>query len=133
MRRVWVQMLYATAFALLVAPSSRRPDVMLTAVLALLIVWIAGGVLAFLRRRAADSLLLAGSMAPLLLGLVFQYHRLAFVARHRALQLADGTGSPSAFLAAWALETLLFLVPGVAFVGWNFAVIRREDRAAINP
>lgn len=121
-RRAAVQMGYVALFALFVLwPNLRSaPSLVLVVATTLTAVWLIGGLAAWVRLPRADELLLCGSAAPVLLGLTQLAYRIDFLRIHGALtRPGAATDSAAGFIAVWAAELLLVLLPGVAFVWWN--------------
>jgi hypothetical protein len=113
---------YASLLALFVLwPNLRAsPSLLLIVATALVAVWLVGGLAAWAKVPRADELLLCGSAGPVLLGLTHLAYRLHFLHTHGAL-IRPGfeTDSAAGFLAVWAAELTLILVPGLIFVWWN--------------
>ena len=125
-RRSAVQMGYAALLSLFVLwPNLQAsPSMLLVAATALVAVWLVGGLAAWAKVPRADELLLCGSVAPVLLGLTQLVYRLDFLRVHGALTRPGvETDSAGGFLAVWAVELLLVLLPGVAFVWWNWRTL----------
>ena len=121
-RRAAVQMGYVALFAMFVLwPNLRAaPSLILVVATALTAVWLLGGLAAWAKIPRADELLLCGSVAPVLLGLTQLAYRIDFFRTHGALTRPGvASDSSAAFLAVWALELLLVLIPGLIFVWWN--------------
>lgn len=121
-RRAAIQMGYVALFAMFVLwPNLRTgPSLVLIAATALAATWLVGGLAAWAKVPRADELLLCGSAAPVLLGLTQLAYRIDFLRVHGALT-RPGVANDSAvgFLAVWAAELLLVLIPGLIFVWWN--------------
>lgn len=96
------------------------PSLVLIVATALAAIWLMGGLAAWAKVPRADELLLCGSAAPVLLGLTQLAYRIDFLRVHGALT-RPGAANDSAvgFLAVWAAELLLVLVPGLTFIWWN--------------
>ena len=121
-RRAAAQMGYVALFAMFVLwPNLRTaPSLILVVATALTAVWLLGGLAAWAKIPRADELLLCGSVAPVLLGLTQLAYRIDFFRTHGALTRPGvASDSSAAFLAVWALELLLVLIPGLIFVWWN--------------
>jgi hypothetical protein len=121
-RRAAVQMGYAALLALFVLwPNLRSsPSLILIAATALAAVWLVGGLAAWAKVPRADELLLCGSACPVLVGLTQLAYRVDFLRTHGALTRPGvTTDSAGGFLAVWAAEVLLVLIPGLIFVWWN--------------
>ena len=113
---------YAALFATFVLWPNLQgaASLILVAATALIAVWLVGGLAAWAKIPRADELLLAGATAPVLIGLTQLAYRLDFLRAHGALTRAGApTDSPVGFLAVWAAELLLVLLPGLLFVWWN--------------
>ena len=126
-RRAAIQMAYAALFATFVLwPNLQSaPSMILIVSTALTAVWLVGGLAAWAKVVHADEMLLCGSAAPVLVGLTHLAYRLNFLREHGALTRPGvGTDSAAAFLAVWAAEVILVLVPGVVFVWWNARALR---------
>lgn len=121
-RRAAIQMGYAALLALFVLwPNLQAsPSLVLIVATALAAVWLVGGLAAWAKVPRADELLLCGSAAPVLVGLTQLAYRLDFLRTHGALT-RPGVESDSAggFLAVWAAELVLVLIPGLILVWWN--------------
>lgn len=125
--RAALQMGYAALLALFVLwPNLQSsPSMVLVAATALVAVWLVGGLAAWSGVPRADELLLCGSVAPVLLGLTQLVYRLDFLRVHGALTRPGvTTDSSGSFLAVWAAELLVVLLPGLAFVWWNWRTLR---------
>lgn len=110
---------YVALFALFVLwPNLQAaPSLVLVAATALAAIWLVGGLAAWAKVPRADELLLCGSAAPVLLGLTQLAYRIDFLRVHGALTRPGvATDSAAGFLAVWAAELLLVLLPGVIFV-----------------
>lgn len=121
-RRAAVQMAYAALFVLFVLwPNLQNaPSLVLVVATALAGIWLVGGLAVWVRIPHADEILLCGSVAPLLVGVTQLAYRTHFVWSHDALTRNGFTeDSAAAFLAVWAAELLLVLLPGLGFVWWN--------------
>jgi hypothetical protein len=121
-RRAAIQMGYAALLALFVLGPNLRaaPSLVLIVAAALVAVWLVGGLAAWVKVPRADELLLCGAAAPVLLGLTQLGYRLNFLRTHGALTRPGvETDSAAGFLAVWAAEMLLVLIPGLMFVWWN--------------
>ena len=121
-RRAAIQMGYAALLALFVLwPNLQAsPSLVLIVATALAAVWLVGGLGAWAKVPRADELLLCGSAAPVLVGLTQLAYRLDFLRTHGALtRLGVATDSAGGFLAVWAAEMVLVLLPGLIFVWWN--------------
>ena len=121
-RRAAIQMGYVALFTLFVLwPNLRSaPSLVLVVATTLAAVWLIGGLAAWARLPRADELLLCGSAAPVLLGLTQLAYRIDFLRVHGALTRPGVTTvSAAGFIAVWAAELLLVLLPGVLFVWWN--------------
>lgn len=113
---------YVALFTMFVLwPNLRAaPSLVLIAATALTAVWLVGGLAAWVRLPRADELLLCGSAAPVLVGLTQLAYRVDFLRVQGALTRPGvATDSAAGFLAVWAAEVLLVLVPGLLFVWWN--------------
>ena len=96
------------------------PSLILVACAVLVAVWMVGGLAAWVRMPRADELLLCGAAAPVLMGLTQLAYRLNFLRVHGALARPGvSTDSPGGFLAVWAAELSLILLPGLFFLFWN--------------
>jgi hypothetical protein len=96
------------------------PSLVLIVATALAAVWLVGGLAAWAKVPRADELLLCGSAAPVLLGLTQLAYRVDFLRTHGALTRPGvETDAAAGFLAVWAAEMLLVLIPGLLFVWWN--------------
>lgn len=118
---------YVALFVLFVLwPNLRAaPSLLLVVATALVAVWLVGGLAAWSKVPRADELLLCGSVAPVLLGLTQLAYRTNFLWVHGALTRPGMEGdSPAAFLAVWAAELLLVLIPGLMFVWWNWRALQ---------
>ena len=121
-RRAAIQMGYVALLALFVLwPNFRSaPSLVLVVATTLAAVWLIGGLAAWVRLPRADELLLCGSAAPVLLGLTQLAYRIDFLRIHGALTRPGvATDSAAGFIAVWAAELVLALLPGVAFLWWN--------------
>ena len=121
-RRAAIQMGYVALFAMFVLwPNLRTgPSLVLIAATALAAIWLIGGLAAWAKVPRADELLLCGSAAPVLLGLTQLAYRIDFLRVHGALtRTGAANDSAAGFLAVWAAELLLVLIPGLIFVWWN--------------
>ena len=121
-RRAAIQMGYVALLALFVLwPNLRSaPSLVLVVATTLAAVWLIGGLAAWVRLPRADELLLCGYAAPVLLGLTQLAYRIDFLRIHGALTRPGvATDSAAGFIAVWAAELLLVLLPGVAFLWWN--------------
>lgn len=121
-RRAAIQMGYVALFALFVLWPNLRlaPSLVLIVATTLAAIWLIGGLAAWVRLPRADELLLCGSAASVLLGLTQLAYRTDFLRIHGALTRPGvATDSAAAFIAVWAAEVLLVLLPGVLFVWWN--------------
>jgi len=129
-RRAAIQMGYAALFALFVLwPNLQAaPSLILISATALAAIWLIGGLAAWSKIPRADEILLCGSVAPVLVGLTQLAYRIDFLVTHGALT-RPGVASDSAagFVAVWAAELLLVLVPGVIFVWWNARALAPLD------
>lgn len=121
-RRAGWQMGYLVLFALFVLGPNLRgaPSLILITATALAALWLVGGLTVWVRLPRADELLLCGSAAPLLVGLTQLAYRMDFLRVHGALtRPGAATDSAVGFLAVWAAELLLVLLPGLLFVWLN--------------
>ena len=121
-RRAAVQMAYAALFASFVLwPNLRQgPSVLLVAATVLAAIWLVGGLAAWARIPRADELLLCGAAAPILIGLTQLAYRVNFLQVHGALTRPGAAEDHAGvFLAVWAAEVVLILLPGIVFVWWN--------------
>ena len=131
-RRAAVQMGYAALFAMFVLwPNLQAaPSLILILSTALAAIWLIGGLAAWSKVPRADELLLCGSVAPVLVGLTQLAYRANFLVTHGALTRPGiATDSAAGFLAVWAAELLLVLIPGVIFVWWNARALSPVDGA----
>ena len=117
-----MQLGYLLLFAALVLVPNLRaaPSLIIVAATVLAAVWLIGCLARFANLSRADELLLAGSAAPVVVGLLQFVYRTNFVLRHGGL--ADPSApatSGTAFALAWTLETAVILVPGVWFLWQN--------------
>ena len=113
---------YAALLALFVLwPNLQAaPSLVLIVATALAAVWLVGALAAWAGVPRADELLLCGAAAPVLLGLTQLAYRLDFLRTHGALTRPGADADSAAgFLAVWAAELALVLVPGLIFVWWN--------------
>jgi hypothetical protein len=113
---------YVALFAMLILwPNLKAaPSLILVVATALAAVWLLGGLAAWAKIPRADELLLCGSVAPMLLGLTQLAYRIDFLRTHGALTRPGVESDSSAgFLAVWAVELVLVLIPGLIFVWWN--------------
>ena len=126
-RRAAWQMGYTALFALFVLwPNLQAaPSLLLVVATALVAVWLVCGLAALSKVPRADELLLCGSVAPVLLGLTQLAYRTNFLWVHGALARPGNQADSSAiFLAVWAAELLLVLIPGLMFVWWNWRALQ---------
>lgn len=134
-RRVTIQMVYAALFATFVLwPNLRAaPSLVLVAATALAVVWLLGGLAAWARLPRAGEILLCGSAAPVLIGLTQLAYRIDFSRVHGALTRPGAPNDSAAgFVAVWAAEVLLVLIPGIAFVWWNARALSPVDASPSN-
>jgi hypothetical protein len=121
-RRAAVQMAYAALFVLFVLwPNLQSaPSLVLVVATSLAGIWLVGGLAVWARIPHADEILFCGSAAPLLVGVTQLAYRVHFLWTHGALtRNGFAEDSAGAFLAVWAAELLLVLLPGLGFVWWN--------------
>lgn len=121
-RAAAVQLGYLLLFAMLaLIPNLRTaPSLVMVAASVLAAVWLVGCLARFANLPRADELLLAGSAAPVVVGLLQFVYRTNFVITHRGLSDPSSPGtSAAAFGIAWALETAVILAPGVWFLWQN--------------
>jgi hypothetical protein len=129
-RRAAVQMGYAALLALFVLwPNLQAsPSLVLIVATALAAVWLVGGLAAWAKVPRADELLLCGASAPVLVGLTQLAYRVDFLRTHGALTRPGvATDSAGGFLAVWAAELVLVLIPGLIFVWWNARALAPVD------
>lgn len=121
-RRAAWEMAYAAMFSLFVLwPNLQAaPSLVVITATALAAIWLIGGLAAWAKVPRADELLLCGAAAPVLVGLTQLVYRIDFLRIHGALtRSGEANDSAAGFLAVWAAELLLVLVPGLIFVWWN--------------
>lgn len=117
-----VQFGYLLFFAALVLLPNLRatPSLLIVAASVLAAAWLIGCLARFANLPRADELLLAGSAAPVVVGLVQLVYRINFIVRHGGLSDPSTPGtSATAFALAWGLETLAILAPGTWFLWRN--------------
>ncbi len=117
-----MQLGYLLLFAgLVLLPNLRAaPSLLIVAASVLAAVWLIGCLARLANIPRADELLLAGSAAPVVVGLLQFVYRTNFVISHGGLSDPSAPGtSAAAFGLAWALETAVILAPGVWFLWQN--------------
>lgn len=117
-----MQLGYLLLFAgLVLLPNLRAaPSLLIVAASVLAAVWLIGCLARLANIPRADELLLAGSAAPVVVGLLQFVYRANFVISHGGLSDPSAPGtSAAAFGLAWALETAVILAPGVWFLWRN--------------
>ncbi len=121
-RAAAVQLGYLLLFAGLVPLPNLRaaPSLLIVAASVLAAVWLIGCLARVADIPRADELLLAGSAAPVVVGLLQFVYRTNFVISNGGLSDPSAPGtSAAAFGLAWALETAVILAPGVWFLWQN--------------